>query len=241
MIPVNWREIRKEHWIVLLLAGILIMTVVFPSKKDTDIPVLTESDTTDSESPAQEIQRYEEKLETLLGQMEGAGQVKVMITESVSRENVVEKDTPYTIQMSQNGSDDENGTKNQQENREETTVYERDDQGNESPYVKKSLAPQIEGVLVLAQGGDNAVVAANITEAVMALFGIEAHKIKVMKMMYYRRKKGETYGKEEPDDYHRSGSDDCGGGVPELFGNTTGRGCIQTDIPGRTGTGGKWL
>lgn len=184
MIPVNWREIRKEHWIVLLLAGILIMTVVFPSKKDTDIPVRTESDTTDSESPAQEIQRYEEKLETLLGQMEGAGQVKVMITESVSRENVVEKDTPYTIQMSQNGSDDENGTKSQQENREETTVYERDDQGNESPYVKKSLAPEIEGVLVLAQGGDNAVVAANITEAVMALFGIEAHKIKVMKMMY---------------------------------------------------------
>lgn len=76
MIPVNWREIRKEHWIVLLLAGILIMTVVFPSKKDTDIPIMTESDTTDSESPAQEIQRYEEKLETLLGQMEGAGQVK---------------------------------------------------------------------------------------------------------------------------------------------------------------------
>ena len=111
MIPVNWREIRKEHWIVLLLAGILIMTVVFPSKKDTDIPIMTESDTTDSESPAQEIQRYEEKLETLLGQMEGAGQVKVMVTESVSRENVVEKDTPYTIQMSQNGSDDENGTK----------------------------------------------------------------------------------------------------------------------------------
>lgn len=184
MIPVNWREIRKEHWIVLLLAGILIMTVVFPSKKDTDIPIMTESDTTDSESPAQEIQRYEEKLETLLEQMEGAGQVKVMITESVSRENVVEKDTPYTIQMSQNGSDDENGTKSQQENREETTVYERDDQGNESPYVKKSLAPQIEGVLVLAQGGDNAVVAANITEAVMALFSIEAHKIKVMKMMY---------------------------------------------------------
>ena len=50
--------------------------------------------------------------------------------------------------------------------------------------MKKTLAPQIEGVLVLAQGGDNAVVSANITEAVMALFGIEAHKIKVMKMMY---------------------------------------------------------
>ena len=186
VIPVKWREIKKEYWIVLLLVGILIMTVVFPSEKDTGVSVLTEPDTTDTESTAQtrEIEQYEEKLETLLGQMEGAGKVKVMITESVSRENVVEKDVPYTIQMSQNGTDEENGTKNQQENREESTVYERDAQGKESPYVKKTLAPQIEGVLVLAQGGDNAVVSANITEAVMALFGIEAHKIKVMKMMY---------------------------------------------------------
>ena len=186
VIPVKWREIKKEYWIVLLLVGILIMTVVFPSEKDTGVSVLTEPDTTDTESTAQtrEIEQYEEKLETLLGQMEGAGKVKVMITESASRENVVEKDVPYTIQMSQNGTDEENGTKNQQENQEESTVYERDAQGKEAPYVKKTLAPQIEGVLVLAQGGDNAVVSANITEAVMALFGIEAHKIKVMKMMY---------------------------------------------------------
>ena len=186
MIPVNWWKIKKEHWIVLLLAGILIMTVVFPSEKDTGVSVLKEESTEDPESTEQtkEIQQYEEKLEMLLGQMEGAGQVKVMITESVSRENVVEKDTPYTIQMSQNGNDGETGTKNQQENREETAVYERDSRGKESPYVKKTLAPQIKGVLVLAQGGDNALVAANITEAVMALFDIEAHKIKVMKMMY---------------------------------------------------------
>ncbi len=186
MIPVNWREIKKEYWIVLLLVGILIMTVVFPSEKDTSVSVLTEPDAADSESTAQtwEIQQYEEKLESLLGQMEGAGKVKVMITESVSRENIVEKDAPYTISLSQNGEDGDNGNKNQQENREESTVFQRDNQGNETPYVKKTLAPRIEGVLVLAQGGDNAVVAANITEAVMALFDIEAHKIKVMKMMY---------------------------------------------------------
>ena len=186
MMSVNWREIKKEQWIVLLLAGILIMTVVFPSGKSKTVSILPETDTVSEESSGTqepELQQYEEKLESLLGQMEGAGKVKVMITESVSRENIVEKDAPYTISMSQNGEDGENGNKNQQENREESTVFQRDNKGNETPYVKKTLAPQIEGVLVLAQGGDNAVVAANITEAVMALFGIEAHKIKVMKMM----------------------------------------------------------
>ena len=34
----------------------------------------------------------------------------------------------------------------------------------------------------MAEGGDDPGVVQNITEAVMALFGVEAHKIKVMKM-----------------------------------------------------------
>ncbi|MCI9470058.1 MAG: hypothetical protein HFH56_02400 [Lachnospiraceae bacterium] len=40
----------------------------------------------------------------------------------------------------------------------------------------------VQGVLIVAQGGDDPVVVRNIQEAVMALFQVEAHKIKVMKM-----------------------------------------------------------
>ena len=43
------------------------------------------------------------------------------------------------------------------------------------------MTPEIEGVVVIADGGDNAVVVQDITEAVQALFGVEAHKIKIMK------------------------------------------------------------
>ena len=42
--------------------------------------------------------------------------------------------------------------------------------------------PTVEGVIVIAQGGVNAVVKQNILEAVQALFPVEAHKIKIMKM-----------------------------------------------------------
>ena len=38
------------------------------------------------------------------------------------------------------------------------------------------------GVLVCAQGGGDPVVVQNIQEAVMALFQVDAHKIKIMKM-----------------------------------------------------------
>ena len=40
----------------------------------------------------------------------------------------------------------------------------------------------VTGVLIAAQGADNSVVSRNIVEGVMALFQIEAHKIKIVKM-----------------------------------------------------------
>lgn len=41
---------------------------------------------------------------------------------------------------------------------------------------------KIQGALIVAEGGDDPVTVRKIQEAVMALFQIEAHKIKVMKM-----------------------------------------------------------
>ena len=60
-------------------------------------------------------------------------------------------------------------------------MYEQQSDGTQIPYVSKELTPEIGGVLVIADGGDNAVVVQNITEAIQALFGVEAHKIKIMK------------------------------------------------------------
>ena len=41
---------------------------------------------------------------------------------------------------------------------------------------------EVTGVLIAAEGADNSVTVQNIQQAVMALFQIEAHKIKIMKM-----------------------------------------------------------
>ena len=53
---------------------------------------------------------------------------------------------------------------------------------NDSQSFYSSKENVVTGVLIAAQGADNSVVSRNIVEAVMALFQIEAHKIKVMKM-----------------------------------------------------------
>ncbi len=47
--------------------------------------------------------------------------------------------------------------------------------------MSKELTPRVEGVVVVAGGGDDAVVVKNITESVQALFGIDTHKIRIVK------------------------------------------------------------
>lgn len=45
-----------------------------------------------------------------------------------------------------------------------------------------SESSEVTGVLIVAEGADNSVTVQKIQEAVMALFQIEAHKIRIMKM-----------------------------------------------------------
>lgn len=50
------------------------------------------------------------------------------------------------------------------------------------PLVDTSNTPEIRGVLVVCSTGDDPISVQKIQESVMTLFGLEAHKIKVMKM-----------------------------------------------------------
>ena len=121
----------------------------------------------------------EDRLSRILSQIEGAGEVKVMITLKSSAEKVLDKDT-VTEEDSQGGT-----RQSSKASKKENTVYASDSdsttQGSGSPYVSKELSPEIEGVVVIADGGGNAVVKENISSAVQALFDIEPHKIRIMK------------------------------------------------------------
>ena len=48
------------------------------------------------------------------------------------------------------------------------------------PYIIKEMSPSIQGVVVAAKGNITQTKIRDISEAVQALFGIEAHKIKVI-------------------------------------------------------------
>lgn len=190
----TWKKkLTKENMAIMALLGILLMVIAIPVKKtetqkdQTAAPEnkSTASGTQETEeegNPGGYAGELEERLESLLASMEGVGNVKVMVTLDSSREQVVEKDIPSTMGTTKE-TDSTGGSRDVINSRqEETTVYVTDSAGNKTPYVSKIREPSIEGVTVVAQGGGNAVIQKNITEVIQALFGIEAHKIKVVKM-----------------------------------------------------------
>lgn len=123
----------------------------------------------------------EQRLTKILSEMADVGRVEVMITLKSSRELVVEKETPVS-RSATTETDAQGGSRTVNTSEmEENVIYSTDGSSSE-PYVVKSLAPEIEGVLVVAEGAGSGTVNRTVTEIVQALFDVEAHKVKVVKM-----------------------------------------------------------
>lgn len=160
----------KNKWLIMLLSGLLLLTAAIPVSDQAGREKEKKTENQTEKSTKEDYVRTAEKrLSETLSDIEGAGKVRTMVTLAATSERVVEKDT-------------ETAKEEGRESRKEVSVYEETDRRGQTPYVTKELSPAVEGVVVIAQGGDEPVVVQNITEAVQALFGVESHKIKVVKM-----------------------------------------------------------
>ena len=178
----------KNTWLIIGIVGLLLLVIALPSGKTVDAPGdlsgdaaaagQTEAGDQTEAAPDTAVQTatedLEHRLEETLSLIDGAGRVRVMLTLKDHGEKVVEKDTARRVD---GGSDAAAGAEDTSEN----TVYTKNGSA-ETPYVSNQLTPQVEGVLVVAQGGGNSMVKQNILQSVMALFPLEAHKITIVKM-----------------------------------------------------------
>lgn len=198
----TWKKwFRRDNLLILILSGVLLFIIALPIKKEDSGTEAeqsgegisqTQQDTgnkqsgsaagsSETTSDREFAAELEEQLEGLLSEMADVGKVKVMITLKSSEELVVEKDEPMT-RSNTNESDSAGGSRIiTQMDSAETTVY-RTTGSDSEPYVIKTLSPRVEGVVVVAQGAGSGTVNQNITEMVQALFDVEAHKVKVVKM-----------------------------------------------------------
>ncbi|MGN1140795.1 MAG: stage III sporulation protein AG [Oliverpabstia sp.] len=181
------RKMKREQWIVCGLAGLLLLVIAAPVKKtdsgENSDEKAESQDAADVGQQMTDIRReYEQQLTEALSQVEGVGEVKVTVTMESTGKKIVEKDNPQDEQTSSQKDSEGSESNTQSSSTQETTVYAETEDGSQTPYISSETYPEIRGVLVVAKGGGDPVIVQQIQEAVMALFHVDAHKIKVLKM-----------------------------------------------------------
>lgn len=172
--------------VLLVLSGVMILVLSLPSGDSTserEEEAVESSGEGDALFQAMEkyAKRQGEATAEILSKVEGIGKVEVMLTLASSEEKITLQDDSLTKNDSSE-QDQAGGSRKDSEYqlKEESILVKQD--GEESPYVVQVHSPEIEGVVVVAQGIDSSKKEAEIIEAIQALFQVETHKIKVMKM-----------------------------------------------------------
>lgn len=149
---------KYKYPILVALVGLGLM--LLPSEQEPTEP---------AEPPRAVEHSLEEKLETLLGRIEGAGQVSVLLTEKEGSQTLYQTD-------SQTDADD-SGSR-----RTDDTVLIEDENRTESGLVRQTLGPVYRGAVILCQGADDPSVKLAVVEAVRCVTGLGADQISVQKM-----------------------------------------------------------
>jgi len=158
---------------VLIFVAVFIMLLLFASEfvtSDSSQPIPKENTAQYSQ---QYIDKTEKELEALLGKINGAGDVKAMITLENCYENVYAKG--YNEKK-------DNAENSQQYELNEEYIIVKNGSNNEECLVIKVYEPTVKGVAVIAEGAGNSQVKNAITQTVCALFDISTAKVSVEKM-----------------------------------------------------------
>lgn len=152
-------RLKKYKYACLVLAlGIVLM--LFPAEKEIAEPVEQQESTEET--------TLEERLECLLSQVEGAGEVRVILTLETGAISEYQQDS-----TTRSGA-------GETQIQTETVLVEAG--GEEMPIPVKTTYPTYKGAVVVCQGADRASVKLALVRAVSCLTGLGSDQITVIKM-----------------------------------------------------------
>lgn len=193
-------KIGKDRFLILIIGGLLLLVITFPlptgRQEQADSLKNTQSGAKDVTKKTAEAagegvnagnagdyaEELEKRLSDILSDIYGAGRVRVFISLEDYGSSHVEKDISYVRDNEERAEGELQTTASVTTENTEQSVYTTNAAGDEVPFVNKLLTPKVAGVLVVTQGGGKESVCQEMKEAIMALFGIEEHKIKVVRM-----------------------------------------------------------
>ena len=145
---------KYKYPILVILVGLGLM--LLPGKPEPE-----------PQQPAKTVQSpdLEARLAAILAQIDGVGQVRVLLTEETGRENVYQTNIQTDT-----------------DRRSEDTVLVEDASRTENGLIRRTLEPTYRGAVILCQGADQPSVRLAIVEAVRCVTGLGADRISVLNM-----------------------------------------------------------
>lgn len=122
-----------------------------------------------------ESENAEDKLAEILGQIAGAGRVRVELTYADRGRTEYAVNVNNTRRQTEEQADGELRATREEVQSEEPVLVD----GNRNALVLRETEPKVLGVLVVADGAGDGNVRRVITEAVVGLLGVPAHRVVV--------------------------------------------------------------
>lgn len=178
--------------IVLVIITVVIINIIWngdkttnkeQSNNDTSKQLATTNNQTVNQNQIQETSEtsLETRLEEILSQIQGVGEVKVLLNYSESSEVVAMYNETSRTSNTQE-TDTEGGSRTIQETDTQKDIIYQEENGEKTPITQKIVQPKIEGAIITAKGASQANVKTNIIQAVEAVTGVATHKIQVFEM-----------------------------------------------------------
>ncbi len=174
---------KKLKLVVLIgLAGILLIFLsqfsFFGSKKTSAADKNSASSYETLESYSKEL---ESKIHSLVSSIDGAGEVKVMVTFESDAEYVYANEEKKNTDKTEDRSGSDAQKIQEKEDVQQTLITVQGENG-EQALLKTTIQPKVKGVVVVCSGGDNAVVQERISDALTTALDIDYNKVCVTKL-----------------------------------------------------------
>lgn len=172
----SWFQSRKGKTVLVIVVCIGLLAILWPIGQVVPQPaVSTSNGTTNEPSKTGKSQQIGKQLEYILGQIDGAGAVRVdvMLASEGSREyahNTREEKRDTSEQQAQG--------LNKRTVEQSTALDLAVSSG--SPLLVEEKTPEVIGVLVVAEGAANIAVKEQLTSATSTLLNIPLHRVMVV-------------------------------------------------------------
>lgn len=159
---------RYKYAALVIIVGLALLLI--PSKT-SEKPASAEP--TKPNDDAGYLAEVETRLAQTLAQMQGAGEVRVMLTLRTGAETRYQTDVSTTTETGESG---------ERSDREQKTVILSAGSAYDEAAVSAVEYPRFQGALILCQGANDPSVKLNCINAVSALTGLRSDQITVVKM-----------------------------------------------------------